>query len=271
MLRNRTVSGNCSSNRNSCDLNTWRLGWTEGELVERRKGDLAKVRLAQRLREETLVTPAWIAGRLHMGSVAYLNNRLYLPRKGGLNQVIIGHLFASEAGSSARRINERPARTSLCQFLCATPMKAHNLVVSAETNDHRRLLHVSPAAFQQLPRHGMPRQTGPALRPPRAIDHRRLGWPVHVIDVHPLLIPAVPPACFRRARSIRIRRFAAAAKKRASFKSDFHRPPGAATLHARAWAEAFGRRFPSHLGCGEFAQLSAHQRQQLVRGLAVAF
>ena len=61
-----------------------RLGWTEAELVERRKGDLAKVRLAQRLREETLVTLAWIAGRLQMGNVAYLNNRLYLLRKGRL-------------------------------------------------------------------------------------------------------------------------------------------------------------------------------------------
>ena len=62
-----------------------RLGWTEADLVERPKGDLAKVRLAQRLREETLVTLAWIAGRLQMGSVAYLNNRLYLLRKGRLN------------------------------------------------------------------------------------------------------------------------------------------------------------------------------------------
>jgi hypothetical protein len=54
-------------------------------LVERRKGDPDKVRLAQRLRQETLVTLAWIAGRLQMGSVAYLNNRLYLLRKGRLN------------------------------------------------------------------------------------------------------------------------------------------------------------------------------------------
>jgi hypothetical protein len=40
--------------------------------------------LAQRLREETLMTLGWIAGRLQMGSVAYLNNRLYLLRKGRL-------------------------------------------------------------------------------------------------------------------------------------------------------------------------------------------
>jgi hypothetical protein len=61
-----------------------RLGWTEADLVERRKGDPDKVRLAQRLREGTCVTLALIAGRLQMGSVAYLTNRLYLLRKGRL-------------------------------------------------------------------------------------------------------------------------------------------------------------------------------------------
>jgi putative transposase len=61
-----------------------RLGCTEADLAARRKGDPAKVRLAQRLREETVVTVAWIARRLQMGSVAYVNNRLYLLRKGVL-------------------------------------------------------------------------------------------------------------------------------------------------------------------------------------------
>jgi hypothetical protein len=36
------------------------------------------VRLAQRLREETMVTLGCIARRLQMGRVAYLTNRLYL-------------------------------------------------------------------------------------------------------------------------------------------------------------------------------------------------
>ena len=40
--------------------------------------------LAQRLRQQTLVTLAPIAGRSQIGSVAYLNNRLYLLRKGTL-------------------------------------------------------------------------------------------------------------------------------------------------------------------------------------------
>ncbi len=61
-----------------------RLGWTSETLAQRPKGDLSKVRLAQRLRQETMVTLAWIARRLQMGSVAYVNNRLYLLRQGRL-------------------------------------------------------------------------------------------------------------------------------------------------------------------------------------------
>ena len=52
------------------------------ELAERPKGDLAKVKLAARLREETTMTVAWIAQRLKMGAAGYLNNRLYRLRKG---------------------------------------------------------------------------------------------------------------------------------------------------------------------------------------------
>jgi putative transposase len=61
-----------------------RCGWKEDQLGRCQKGDLAKVRMAQRLRDETLVTLAWIAKRLKMGSVGYLNNRLYLLRQGKL-------------------------------------------------------------------------------------------------------------------------------------------------------------------------------------------
>jgi hypothetical protein len=35
-------------------------------------------------RKETMVTLGWIVERLKMGSVAYLNNRLYLLRQGKL-------------------------------------------------------------------------------------------------------------------------------------------------------------------------------------------
>ncbi len=51
-----------------------RLGWTPGELAQRRKGDEAKIALARRLRNETTVTWSWIASRLHMGAAGYAAN-----------------------------------------------------------------------------------------------------------------------------------------------------------------------------------------------------
>jgi hypothetical protein len=59
-----------------------RRGWTEPTLGERSKGDREKVAIAMRLRQETLVTVAWIAGRLQMGSVANVNTLLYRCRRG---------------------------------------------------------------------------------------------------------------------------------------------------------------------------------------------
>ena len=53
-----------------------KLGWTEEELVQRAKGDVRKVRLAQRLRAETAVTLKWIAEHLHMGTWTHVANRL---------------------------------------------------------------------------------------------------------------------------------------------------------------------------------------------------
>ncbi|MEP6663627.1 MAG: transposase [Verrucomicrobiota bacterium] len=59
-----------------------RRRWMETDLIARPKGDLAKVKLALRLRSETTMTVAWIAGRLRMGTAGYVNNRLYRQRKG---------------------------------------------------------------------------------------------------------------------------------------------------------------------------------------------
>lgn len=50
------------------------------------KGNRSKVAIAMRLRAETTMTIKWTAERLHMGSVAYLNNRLYLARQGKLDE-----------------------------------------------------------------------------------------------------------------------------------------------------------------------------------------
>jgi hypothetical protein len=47
-----------------------RLGWTKEDLAGRPKGDARKVQVAQRLREETTMTLAWIAERLLMGSAS---------------------------------------------------------------------------------------------------------------------------------------------------------------------------------------------------------
>jgi hypothetical protein len=54
-----------------------RKGWTEDDLRARRKGDVFKVRLAQRLRVETTVTLKWIAERLGMGTRGHLTHLLY--------------------------------------------------------------------------------------------------------------------------------------------------------------------------------------------------
>jgi putative transposase len=63
-----------------------RRGVTHDELSQRRKGDRAKVEIAMRLRAETAMTLKWIAQRLQMGSVAYVNNRLFLARQENLGE-----------------------------------------------------------------------------------------------------------------------------------------------------------------------------------------
>lgn len=49
-------------------------------------GNALKIEMAQRLRGQTMVKVRWIAERLHMGSVPYVNNRSYLQRKGRLGK-----------------------------------------------------------------------------------------------------------------------------------------------------------------------------------------
>jgi REP element-mobilizing transposase RayT len=58
-----------------------RRKWNESTLAARRKGDPAKVGMAQRLRRETTVTLAWIAQRLQMGTRTYLAHLLYWKRR----------------------------------------------------------------------------------------------------------------------------------------------------------------------------------------------
>jgi hypothetical protein len=58
-----------------------RLGWTEAELKQRRKGDAAKVRIAWRLRTETTMTLKWIAAALEMGAWTHVSNLLSRHRR----------------------------------------------------------------------------------------------------------------------------------------------------------------------------------------------
>ena len=58
-----------------------RRRWTAETLEKLAKGHVEKVKIAVRLRRETLVTVAWIAERLQMGSVANVNTLLYSWRK----------------------------------------------------------------------------------------------------------------------------------------------------------------------------------------------
>lgn len=50
--------------------------WTEGSLKSRRKGDAEKVKIATRLRRDTIMTLKWIAQRLEMGSRTHVSNCL---------------------------------------------------------------------------------------------------------------------------------------------------------------------------------------------------
>jgi len=53
-----------------------RLGWSEGELQRRRKGDGEKIRIARRIRKEMTMSLKWIAASLAMGTWTYVANCL---------------------------------------------------------------------------------------------------------------------------------------------------------------------------------------------------
>ena len=54
--------------------------WAKADLKQRRKTDPTKVKLAQRLRQETVMTLDWIAARLGMGCRHTLANCLKAGR-----------------------------------------------------------------------------------------------------------------------------------------------------------------------------------------------
>jgi len=61
-----------------------RMGWSEADLLARRKGEPKKVALARELRSQTTLPLAWIAERLQMGSRGHLAWLLQQRRKGRL-------------------------------------------------------------------------------------------------------------------------------------------------------------------------------------------
>jgi len=71
------------------------LGWREGDLPERRKGDKGKVKAARRLRQETTMSLKWIAQQLYMGSWTYVSNLL--------SAIQDCHLFGSKCPDERRR------------------------------------------------------------------------------------------------------------------------------------------------------------------------
>jgi uncharacterized protein YoaH (UPF0181 family) len=58
-----------------------RRKWEEANLVKRRKGDPEKVKMALRLRRESIMTLKWIAQRLHIGSWTHVSNCLATTTK----------------------------------------------------------------------------------------------------------------------------------------------------------------------------------------------
>ena len=63
-------------------------GWKETDLMERRKGDPEKVKMAVRLRRETTMTLRWVATKLQMGSWTYLSNLLGQERSRKKNKSV---------------------------------------------------------------------------------------------------------------------------------------------------------------------------------------
>ena len=57
------------------------MGWSEADLLARRKGEPQKVALAWELRSKTTMPLAWIAERLRMGSRGHLARLLQQRRK----------------------------------------------------------------------------------------------------------------------------------------------------------------------------------------------
>ncbi len=78
-----------------------KLGWSEQDLAQKRKGDEGKVKLALELRNNTTMPLEWIAGRLQMGTRGYLTwllQRQKTQRQGNMSIPLTDPLTAGIDG-----------------------------------------------------------------------------------------------------------------------------------------------------------------------------
>jgi len=91
-----------------------RAVWSEADLTLRKKGDPAKVRMAQRLRTETTMTLQWIAARLRMGTKGHLSHLLYWQQRADSEKttpIVAKRLIKSGRPESRRAKSTNPPLT----------------------------------------------------------------------------------------------------------------------------------------------------------------
>lgn len=113
-----------------------RAVWAEAELVQRRKGDPVKLRIARRLRVETTMTMQWIAARLHMGTKSHLSHLLYWDKRGarqGVEPERAKHVARSKATGVALKPEKLRQRKSAGEKLGEAVSSSEKAVGSKST------------------------------------------------------------------------------------------------------------------------------------------
>ena len=103
-----------------------RIEWSEQDLIERAKGDLEKIRIAEQLRLESTMTLGWIAERLRMGTAGHLAHLLYWRRR-GMNP-------ARRGGAGSVRTSIPSARSESKRLPVKSPVKPRIPVATDEVS-----------------------------------------------------------------------------------------------------------------------------------------
>jgi len=119
-----------------------RCVWTEAELLRKQKGDPIKIKIAQRLRQETTVTLQWIAARLHMGAQGYLSHLLYWERRAEKERVTpreakIRTSSTRSSGMNTDSAVQTPRKVSRPRNVSRRPNKEETL-----ENEARNISHI---------------------------------------------------------------------------------------------------------------------------------